>query len=73
MFKGALITNTNALSIECGLGEIAVVRFVVCLQIGVSTFTDAPFDVEVADERGVLCYGVVSVAEVSVDKQSVIE
>ena len=69
----ALIGDADALCVEGGLCEVAVVGLVVGLDIGVAIRCESPLDIEVADEVGVVCQGIVAITEITVDEQTVVE
>ena len=69
----SLVTDTHTLCVECGFREVTVVVLVICFQICVSIRGDAPFDVEVTNETGILLEWIIAIAEVSVDEQTVVE
>ena len=65
--------KADALGVQTGSGEVAVVGLVVDLQGKVAIVGEQVAYVEVADERGRLLGGVVAVAELSVDEQTMVE
>ena len=66
-------SDSDTLSGQRRFGEVAVVGFAVCFQAYVSTWGQQPLQVEVADEVTVRIGAVISVTEISVDEQAVVE
>ena len=65
--------DTDALGVERGAGEVSVVGLVVDLEGEVAVREEEVTDVEVANEGGAGCGGVVTIAELAVDEQSVVK
>ncbi len=65
--------DAEALCVECGFCEIAVVGLVVGFEVEVAFAVESPFDFEVADEAALVGHCVVAIAEGAVDEDAVIE
>ena len=68
------ITESDTLCIECGFSKIAVVCLVVCPQIGITvSLAQTPTHFEVADEGTGIGEGIVTISEITIYEQSVVE
>lgn len=65
--------DAEALGVEGRLGEVTVVGLVVDLQGKVAVGVEEVLQVEVADERRGGLLGIVAIAELSVEQQTVVE